>query len=125
MNKTSLPTPPGVQVSKVELKFCLDWLLSFSVVTAGKAWTGTTEKYKDFKFVLYSNKFMHVFVILFSRLGVIYDLVSSRRFTLNRNCFISIDFAKITLLRFLEQNIFLTDERKSSSTSSQTPSRLI
>ena len=52
MNKTSSPNPPGVQVSKVELKFSLDWLLSFSVVTAGKAWTGTTEKYKVFHSVL-------------------------------------------------------------------------
>ena len=48
MNKTSSPNPPGVQVSKVELKFSLDWLLSFSVVTAGKAWTGTTENIKVF-----------------------------------------------------------------------------
>ena len=42
--------PPGVQVSKVELKFCFDWFLSFPMVAAGEGGagsTGTTEERRE------------------------------------------------------------------------------
>ena len=46
--------PPGVQVSKVELKFCFDWFLSFPMVAAGEGVagsTGTTEERREIEII--------------------------------------------------------------------------